>query len=126
MAGYLIWQIATIQDVAIDLWIMIQNSIALIGTVILTVGIGTVFYGLLPRLTSTIMFAVIIWAFVVDVLKSFFSLNDFIDKTSLLYYVSFAPTKAPDWTTFVWLVTIGVVLSIIGIIAFSKRDIVTE
>lgn len=126
LSGYLIWQIATLQDVHIDLWIITQNAIALIGTIILTVGIGTLFYGLLPRLTSLVMYAVIIWAFVVDVLKSFFSLGDFIDKTSLLHYVSFAPTKAPDWSTFIWLVGIGVILMIIGVVLFTKRDIVSE
>ncbi len=126
LSGYLIWQIAAAQDVKIDLWIMIQNAVALIGTVILTIGIGTLFYGILPRLASLIMYAVIIWAFVVDVLKSFFSLGDFIDKTSLLHYVSFAPTKAPDWSTFLWLIAIGTMLIAAGIVAFSKRDIVTE
>jgi ABC-2 type transport system permease protein len=126
LAGYLVWQIATLQDVKVDLWIILQNSIALMGTIILTIGIGTAFYGLLPRLTAIIMYAVIIWAFVVDVLKSFFSLNDFIDKTSLLHYVSFAPTKAPDWSTFAWLVVIGVTLMAAGIVTFTKRDIVAE
>jgi ABC-2 type transport system permease protein len=126
LTGYFIWQIATLQDVKLDLWIITQNAIALIGTIIMTIGIGTIFFGILPRLTSIVMYAVIIWAFVVDVLKSFFSLGDFIDKTSLLHYVSFAPTKSPDWSTFAWLVGIGLVLMAIGIALFTKRDIVTE
>mgnify|MGYP001562239811 FL=1 len=126
LTGYLVWQIAAFQNVHIDLWIMTQNSIALIGTIVLTVGIGATAYGLLPRLTAIVMYAVIIWAFVVDVLKSFFSLGDFIDKTSLLHYVSFAPTKAPDWQTFAWLICVGLLLSVIGIVGFARRDIVTE
>jgi ABC-2 type transport system permease protein len=126
LTGYLIWQVATLQGVHIDLWIVTQNSIALIGTIILTIGIGAVFYGLFPRLASIAMYVVIVWAFVVDVLKSFFSLGDFIDKTSLLHYVSFAPTKSPDWPTFIVLVSIGFVLAIAGIILFSKRDIIAE
>ena len=125
-ASYLIWQIAAWQGVTIDLGIMFQNAIALIGTIILIIGVGTALYGILPRVAVIAMYAIIIWAFVVDVLKSFFSLGDFIDKTSLLHYVSFAPTKSPDWSTFAWLVGIGVGLAIIGILAFSKRDIVTE
>lgn len=126
LSAYTIWAIATYQGVSLELSIMMQNATALLGTIVLLLGIGTVLYGLLPRLAAIGMFAVIIWAFVVDVLKSFFSLDDLIDKTSLLHYVSFAPTKTPDWTTFAWLVGIGLVLIVIGIIAFNKRDIVSE
>lgn len=126
LAGYVIWQIATAQGVAISLGIMLQNALALTGTIILLVGIGTFLYGLLPRFASIGMFVVIIWAFVVDVLKSLLSLNDWIDKTSLLHYVSFAPTKSPDCSTFLRLVCIGVFLITIGVWCFTKRDIVSE
>jgi ABC-2 type transport system permease protein len=125
-SAYTIWLIATSQGVSLDLSIMMQNATAMTGTIVLLLGIGTLLYGLLPRLVAIGMFAVIIWAFVVDVLKSFFSLGDFIDKTSLLHYVSFAPTKTPDWTTFAWLVGIGLVLVVVGLFAFNKRDIIAE
>jgi putative exporter of polyketide antibiotics len=126
LSNYLVWQIASAQGVSLDLWIMLQNAIALTGTVFLLVGIGAVFYGMLPRIAVISMYAVIIWAFIVDVLKSFFSLGDFIDKTSLLHYVSFAPTKAPDWSTFAWLVGLSIIMVCIGVWAFSQRDIVSE
>lgn len=126
LSAYTIYVIAYYQNVSIDLGIMMQNAIALNGTLILLVGIGATVYGVLPRLASIVMFAVIIWAFVVDVLKAFFKLNDWIDKTSVLHYVSFAPTKTPDWTQFAWLVGIGLVLMVIGVWRFTQRDIVSE
>ncbi|MDB5183689.1 MAG: hypothetical protein JWO07_370 [Candidatus Saccharibacteria bacterium] len=126
LSGDMIWQIASAQGVSLDLGIMLQNAISLTGTIFLLVGIGTFFYGVLPRIASPVMFAVIVWAFIVDILKSFFSLGDFIDKTSLLHYVSFAPTKAPDWSTFAWLVVIGVITAGMGILAFAKRDVTPE
>lgn len=125
-SAYLIWQIATLQNVSLDLGILLQNAIALTGTIVLLIGIGVLTYGLLPRVAALIMYAVIVWAFVVDVLKSLFKLNDWVDKTSLLHYVSFAPTKAPDWTQFAWLVGIGLALTCIGIWFFTRRDIVNE
>lgn len=126
LTGYVIWQIATVQGVAISLSIMLQNAIALTGSIILLVGIGVLLYGLLPRFVSVGMYAIIIWAFVVDVLKSLLSLDDWVDKTSLLHYVAFAPTKSPDWSTFLWLVGIGIFLMTIGVWCFTKRDIVSE
>lgn len=126
LTGYLIWQIATAQGVMINLAIMLQNAVALMGTVILLVGIGTLLFGILPRIASIGLFVIIIWAFVVDVLKSLLSLDDWVDKTSLLHYVSFAPTKSPDWSTFWWLVSIGCILIAVGIWQFTRRDITNE
>jgi ABC-2 type transport system permease protein len=126
LSGYLIWQIAAYQGVTLDLWTMMQNAIALTGTLFLLLGIGAAVYGILPRLASIAIFAVIIWAFVVDVLKAFLKLDDWIDKTSVLHYVSFAPTKAPDWTQFSWLVVIGALLIAFGVWRFTQRDVVNE
>jgi ABC-2 type transport system permease protein len=126
LSGYTIWQIATLQGISIDLWIMLQNTLALTGTLFLLLGIGTLVYGFLPRFAMIVMFAVIIWADVSDVLKAFFKLDDWITYTSLLHYISFTPTQAPDWVQFWRLVGIGLVLMTIGVWRFTQRDIVSE
>lgn len=126
LASIFIWQIAVTTGVSLDLWIMVQNGVALIGSVVLLVGIGALLYGTLPRFAAGIMYIAIVWAFVVDVLKSFLSLNDTIDKTSLLHYAAFTPTKVPDWATFVWLAGVGVILMIIGVWCFTRRDVASE
>jgi putative exporter of polyketide antibiotics len=126
LCGYLIWQLAANQGVSLDIAIVLQNASALVGTIILLIGIGALVYGLLPRFATIAMYTIIIWAFVVDILKAFFKLDNWVDNTSVLHYVSFAPTKAPDWTQFIWLIAIGVVLATLGVYFFSKRDVVLE
>jgi ABC-2 type transport system permease protein len=124
--GVVIWQIASAQGVHLELGLVLQNSVTLVGAVIVLIGLGGLLYGVLPRFATMLMYIAIVWAFLADVLKALFSLNDAIDKTSLLHYVTFAPTKAPDWSTFAWLVAIGVIASLVGIFAFAKRDIIPE
>jgi ABC-2 type transport system permease protein len=127
ITGYVIWQIASAQDVSLDLGIVLQNSVSLVGSIVLLVGAGTLIYGLFPRMAAIIMYVAIVWAFVSDILKALFSsLGDTIDRTSLLHYATFTPDKSPDWSTFIWLVGIGIVLATIGTFAFTKRDIITE
>lgn len=131
LSSYLVWVIAFYQNISLDLGIMFQNAAALMGTIVLLTGIGTAIYGLLPRLASIAMFAVIIWAFLADILKAMLNLkdshtNELIDKTSLLHYISFTPTKTPDWTQFWWLIGIGIVLMVVGVWRFTQRDIVSE
>lgn len=126
LAGYLTWQFTANQNIALDFWTVTQNMLVLVGPVVLLLGIGTLFYGFLPRFAAPIMYVVIIWTFVVDILKAIFSLDESIEKTSLLHYVSFSLDKSPDWSNFAWLVSIGIVLAAIGIWQFTKRDIVSE
>ena len=126
ITGYVIWQIASVQNISLNLGIVLQNSISLVGSTVLLVGAGIVIYGFVPRLAVIIMYVAIVWAFVSDILKALFSLGDTIDKTSLLHYATFTPDKSPDWSTFAWLVGIGIILAAIGIVAFTKRDIITE
>ena len=126
LSGYLIWQLAAAQGISLDIKTVLQNSAALTGTIMLLIGIGAFFYGVLPRFAAISMFVVIIWAFVIDILKAFFKLNDWFDNTSLLHYISFAPNKTPDWSQFWWLILIGLILAIVGIFFFAKRDVVPE
>jgi ABC-2 type transport system permease protein len=126
LTSYTTWQITQAQGISLDLGVVLQNAISLVGVVVLLIGVGALIYGVLPRAAAIVMYVAIIWAFIVDILKAIFSLNDSIEKTSLLHYVTFAPTKTPDWSTFAWLVSIGVVTSVLGIIAFAKRDIIAE
>ena len=92
----------------------------------LTLGVGALLYGFLPRLAAAAMAVVIGWAFVLDILKSLFHLGSFITKTSILTYIPTNPSKAPDWTGIAWLVAIGLALAALGTWRFTRRDIVAE
>ncbi len=120
------WIVAGLQSVHFDLGNMLLQSITLVGTVFLTLGLGALLYGIAPRLAVIGMYSVIVWSFVIDILSSVMNLDDLFIKSSLFHYISLSPTKSPDWTTFAWLVGIGIVMIVVGIFAFTKRDIVTE
>jgi putative exporter of polyketide antibiotics len=110
----------------IDAGNLILVSIALTGTAIFTLGFGTLLYGMLPRFATALMYIVIAWSFVVDVLQSIIKLDDTVINSSLLHYISFSPNQAPNWGTFAWLVGLGIAMASIGIFAFTRRDIIAE
>ena len=126
LAGYLTWLFTANQNISLDFWTVTQNMLVLVGPVILLLGIGVFFYGITPRVATAIMYAIIVWTFIVDILKAIFSLNDSIEKTSLLHYVSFSLDKTPDWSNFAWLASISFALALIGIWRFTQRDIINE
>ncbi len=126
VSGIVAWGIASASHIDVSFWPVLQGAISLVGTLVLVLGIGTFFYGFWPRLAVAAMAVVIGWAFVVDILKSFFHLNGLITKTSFLYYVPSDPSKMPDWSAIVWLVVLGLLLAGTGVVGFTKRDIVAE
>jgi ABC-2 type transport system permease protein len=120
------WAMAQLQGISLDLGNVLLVSIALIGTVVLTLGFGTLLYGILPRIAAIGMYVVISWSFLIDIIGSVIKLDDFIVKSSLFHYMSLSVAEAPDWQTFAWLLSIGIVMAAIGVVAFTKRDIVAE
>jgi ABC-2 type transport system permease protein len=120
------YAIAKTQDIPLELGNFLLVSIALTGTSIFLIGVGTFLYGFLPRIASAFMYAVIAWSFIIDMIGSAVKLDDWLANSSLLHYISQSPSKTPDWSTFIWLVSLGVVFAAIGIIRFTKRDIISE
>lgn len=118
--------IAKTQNIPLELGNFLLVSVALIGTPLFLIGIGTLLYGFLPRFASAVMYAVIAWSFIIDMVGSAVKLDDWVTNSSLLHYISQSPSKAPDWSVFAWLVGLGVVFAALGIVRFTKRDIISE
>ncbi|HMH70116.1 MAG TPA: ABC transporter permease subunit [Candidatus Saccharimonadales bacterium] len=126
LSTFVTWLVAHGQGISIDLGTFLLVSLALVGPVVFTLGIGTLLYGLWPRLAAVGMYIVLGWSFLVDLIGSVITLNDFVVNTSLFHYMSLSPATLPDWMTFSWLTGLGLLMMAIGIIAFTKRDITAE
>jgi ABC-2 type transport system permease protein len=120
------WAVATSQGITLDFFIVLQVGVSLVGTVLFLLGLGTLAYSLFPRIATIVMYAVIVWSFIIDTLAAVLALNDFVTRTSLLHYASVSLASAPDWQTFVWLGILGAVMAGLGITKFTKRDIIAE
>lgn len=126
LSCFVTWYIANTQNIAIDLASISMVGLSLSGTTLLTLGIGTFVYGIIPRLAATAMYIVIAWSAIIDMIRSSVQLDDFLIKTSLFHYISVSPVATPDWATFAWLALIGTILMVTGAVLFARRDIVSE
>ena len=120
------WWIADVQHIDISLGNALASGVGVMSSIVLVVGVGIFLYGWLPRLAVAGMSLVIGWAFVVDIVRKIFQLEDWVEKTSVLYYIPVDPSKAPEWGGVAWLFAIGIALGALGIWRFMKRDITQE
>jgi ABC-2 type transport system permease protein len=120
------WAMASAQHLSVELGTLLLIGVALTGTVFFIAGLGTLLYGVVPRFTIFGMYMAITWSFLIDMISSVVKLNSFFINSSLFHYISVSPTSMPDWSTFAWLVSLGLAMMTIGVIAFIKRDIISE
>jgi len=87
------------------------------------IGLGILILGLRPRLTSAVLYAVIGWSFLMEMIGPAIHLNHWVLDTSLLHHVVLAPAAAPRWSTAGILAGIGLIAAVIGAILFNRRDL---
>lgn len=93
---------------------------------VLMLGIGLLGLGYWPRLTTSAMYSVIAWSFLMSFVGGAINLNHWILDTSIMYHVALAPAVAINWQVDLVLIGIGTVLGAIGINRYLHRDIVLQ
>lgn len=126
LGGLLLLAIASLQHITLDFAKVFATSICLVGSVAFLLGLGTLLYGLLPRMAAPVMYAVIFWSFLITLLASAAHLSKGLLHSSVFYYTNFNLTHSPDWTTFGWFMLLAILLSTAGVWSFTQRDIVPE
>lgn len=111
------------QNISIDSWLYISSVINLLAVPILLVGIGIFTLGFMPRYTSVILYSVIGWSFILEIVGSILSLNHWILDTSLLHHIAISPAVAVKWSIFWAFIGISAVLCVLGIWRYTRRDV---
>jgi ABC-2 type transport system permease protein len=121
------WIVAGAQDVHYGLGLALANTVALLSAVWVLLAIGVILYGLWPRLAAAAVYVILVWSFMTDILKAIApDAAEALGKSSFLHYVPTNLTKAPDWPTVGWLAVVGLVVMIVGVTRFNRRDIISE
>ena len=86
-------------------------------------GVGALVYGLWPRGATFVAYGIVVWSFLAETFASLSDSAEWLKKTSPILYITPAPAADPDWTAAGWLVGLGVVAAVVGVVAFGRRDL---
>jgi ABC-2 type transport system permease protein len=126
LAGFGAWVGAASQIGGLGLHTLLLAGINVVAPAILVLGIGVLGFGLVPRLTGLVAYGIIAWSFLIQLISSGLNLSHWVLDTSILHYVALAPAASPKWGTNLALVGLGLALSIIGTLVFTRRDLASE
>jgi putative exporter of polyketide antibiotics len=93
---------------------------------VLLAGVGLLVFGFAPRLLARVMYGIVGWSFLAQMLGSIGNLNHWILDTSLLHHIALAPATEPNWQVAYIYVVLGLAAGIVGVLRFNFRDLQNE
>lgn len=106
----------------ISLQTYIEMSFVYLPAILVFIGLITLLIGLLPKLTHSIWLYVT-YVFVVLYLGNLLEFPDWANSLSVFHHIPEYPHEAIEWNTMFILIVIGLILAVIGIAGYNKRDI---
>lgn len=105
---------------------MLKAGINAMAPAVLLAGLGLLTLGFAPRQLPKVLYGVIGWSFLMQMLGSIGNINHWLLDTSLLHHIALAPAVKPNWHIVVIYTGIGIVAGIIGMARFNQRDLQNE
>ena len=80
-------------------------------------GLGTLLYGLAPRLAAPVLYALVLWSFLVEIIGTSITSNHWLIDTALLSHLGAVPATGVDWAAAGWLTGLAVICALAGLAA---------
>ncbi len=126
ISGALTWVGTITQNAGVSFATLVEAGVNVVPPSICILGIGALALGVWPRAAGSVVYAVLGWSLLIELVGGFFGSNRWVVDTSLFHQMAAAPAAPPDWTTAGAMVAVGVVSAAVGGVAFTRRDVTGE
>ena len=125
LSGVATWIGAASQNAGVSFTTVLLAGINVVPVGIVVLGVGTLVQGLAPRATSIVVYSIVAWSFLVEIVGGVVRANHWFLDASLFHHIAPAPAADPRWVANIAFVVVGATLAGVGIAVFSRRDIAT-
>ncbi|HZQ58426.1 MAG TPA: ABC transporter permease subunit [Acidimicrobiales bacterium] len=123
-AGVAAWAGAATQHSGVGLGSLVGAGLNVAAPAVFVIGAAAFVYGVWPRATALVGYALVVWSLLVEFVASVAPGNRALLDTSLFFHMRPAPAADPDWVSTGVFVALAVVGAAAGAVAFSRRDVV--
>jgi ABC-2 type transport system permease protein len=102
---------------------MLQAGWNVVVPALFVLGLGAFLYGLIPRLAVPVIYAYVLWSFVIAIVGSTITAGHWLLDTALLTHLGPVPAAALSWPAIGWVLGIAAVAALAGLAAFNRRDL---
>jgi ABC-2 type transport system permease protein len=102
---------------------MLQAGLNLVAPALLVLGLGTLLLGIAPRLAMPLLYALVLWSFLIEVVGTSITSSQWLLDTALFTHVGPVPAASLDWEAMGILTGLGLIAALAGLAAFRRRDL---
>ena len=103
---------------------MLEAGLNLKPPALLILGLGTLLLGAAPRLAMPVLYALVLWSFLIEIVGTSITSNRWLLDTALFTHVGPVPAAGLDWLAIGIFTGVGVMAAVAGGAAFARRDLV--
>jgi len=126
IAGLCCWFGAASQHAGVSLATLLDAGVNLVPPAIAIGGIGAFVFGIHPRSTSVVVYALLGWSLVIAVVGGIGATNHWILDTSVFHQMASVPDVSPHWAANGVMTGLGLASGCLGLLAFRRRDLQGE
>ena len=123
VSGVGAWFGASTQGVPVSFGSLLGAGLNVVPTALVALGIGAVVFAFAPRSAATIVYVVVIWSVLLDLLSSLVTGAAWLDRVSLFAPMALAPAQSIHASTLLITGAIGIALCTFGTLLFARRDL---
>ena len=126
LAGVFAWLGAASQHAGVGFATLLDAGLNLVPPAIAILGVGVLVFGIRPRLTSVVVYALLGWSLLVVVVGGIGATSHWILDTSVFHQMASAPAVSPHWEANGIMIGVGVACAALGGLGFVRRDLQGE
>ena len=126
LAGTAAWLGARTQGVDLHFTTIVGAGLNVVPTALVAMGIGAVLLSGAPRRAAGGVYTVVVWSLLVDLLGSIVAKLHWLEHLSLFHYMALAPARRTDLRTITITLAVVIVLCVVAMILFARRDVQSE
>ncbi len=123
IAGVFTWVGTATEHTGLGFGTLLDAGLNVVPPALCILGIGALAFGLWPGASSVIVYGVLGWGLLIEIVGGIGALSHWVFDTSVFHQMSAAPAVTPDWTTAGVMVAVGMACAALGAVAFERRDL---
>jgi ABC-2 type transport system permease protein len=123
IAGVCTWLGTETQSTGVAVGTLLQAGINVVPPALCLLGLGVLALGVWPRGTSYVVYGILGWSLLIEVVGGFGRGRRWLLDTSLFHQMAAAPAVDPNWTANAVMLAVGVAGVLVGLACFGRRDL---
>lgn len=123
VVGVFTWLGAVLGGADVGFPALLAAGLNVVPAGLFVLGVGTLAHGVVPRLTSGVVYGLVVWSFTAELVGAGLPASRWLRDLSVLHHITRAPVQDPRWGMSAVLVLIGLAAALIGMVAFARRDL---